>query len=137
MARYYLLFSAAGLTLVALSYGVAPADVLPLLMDLKVEGTELTHIFRAIMGLYLGMITLWITGAFRSDFSRAAVIAEIFFMLGLACGRLLSIIVDGVPSMLLVTHGVAEIALGLWGILVLRSLSTNSSAVSQPNPETE
>lgn len=137
MARFYLLFSAAGLTLVALSYGVAPAEVLPLLMDLKVEGTELTHIFRAIMGLYLGMITLWIIGAFRSDFSRAAVIAEIFFMLGLACGRLLSIIVDGVPSMLLVAYAVVEFAMGWWGILVLRSLSTNSSAVSQPNPETQ
>ena len=54
MARFYLLFSAAGLTLVALSYGVAPADVLPRLMDVNVEGTDLTHIFRAVMGLYLG-----------------------------------------------------------------------------------
>jgi hypothetical protein len=62
MARFYLIFSAAGLLLVALSYGVAPAIVLPKVLDLTFEGADQTHIFRAIMGLYLGMITLWIVG---------------------------------------------------------------------------
>ena len=119
MARSYLLFSAVGLTLVALTYGVAPADVLPKLMDLKIEGTDLTHILRAVMGLYLGMIVLWLMGAFRLDVTRAAVISEIFFMLGLASGRLLSITVDGVPSIPLIIYTIVEIALGLWGIWVL------------------
>jgi hypothetical protein len=123
VARFYLIFSAAGLLLVALSYGVAPAAVLPKVLDLTVEGTDQTHIFRAIMGLYLGMIALWIVGAFRPDFTRAAVIAEIFFMLGLACGRVLSIIVDGVPSALLVAYAIVEIAFGLWGLLILKKLS--------------
>ncbi len=120
MTRFYLLFSAAGLLLVALSYGVAPAVVLPTILDLTVVGTDQTHIFRAIMGLYLGMIALWIVGAFDSDFSRAAVIAEIFFMLGLACGRALSIFVDGVPSTLLVAYTVVEVALGVGGIVILK-----------------
>jgi hypothetical protein len=118
MARFYLLFSAAGLTLVALSYGVAPGDVLPRLMDVKIEGTDLTHILRAVMGLYLGMIVLWLIGAFRLDFTRAAVISEIFFMLGLAGGRLLSISVDGVPSIPLIFYMVVEIVLGISGIWV-------------------
>jgi hypothetical protein len=122
MTRFYLLFSAAGLLLVALSYGVAPGIVLPSILDLNVDGTDQTHIFRAIMGLYLGMITLWIFGALRSDFARAAVVAEIFFMLGLAGGRLLSIIVDGIPSVLLVAYTVVEITMGLWGIMVLRRI---------------
>ena len=126
MTRFYLLFSAAGLLFVALSYGVAPAVVLPTVLDLTVEGTDQIHIFRAIMGLYVGMIALWIVGAFRSDFSRAAVIAEIFFMLGLACGRALSIFVDGVPSTLLVAYTIVEVALGLCGILVLTKLSKTS-----------
>jgi hypothetical protein len=124
VARFYLIFSAAGLTAVALSYGVAPAAVLPKVLDLTVEGTDLTHIFRAIMGLYLGMITLWVLGAFWSKFTRAAVFAEIFFMLGLACGRVLSIILDGVPSTLLVAYTIAEIAFGLWGILILKNLTS-------------
>jgi hypothetical protein len=124
MARFYLIFSAAGLLLVALSYGVAPAIVLPKVLDLTVEGADQTHIFRAIMGLYLGMITLWIVGAFRPDFTRAAVIAEIFFMLGLACGRVLSIFIDGVPSTLLVAYAIVEVAFGLWGLRILKRLST-------------
>ena len=123
MTRFYLIFSAAGLSAVALSYGVAPAAVLPKVLDLTVEGTDLTHIFRAIMGLYLGMIALWVLGAFWSKVTRAAVIAEIAFMFGLALGRVLSIILDGVPSVLLVGYTIAEIVLGLWGILILKNLS--------------
>lgn len=135
MTRFYLLFSAAGLLLVALTYGVAPASVLPAIADVRVEGADQSHVFRAIMGLYLGMIALWIVGAFRSDFSRAAVIAEIFFMLGLACGRVLSIIVDGVPSMFFIASAVAELALGLWGIGVLKALSTEPPTAVLPNNE--
>jgi hypothetical protein len=123
VARFYLIFSAAGLFGVALSYGIAPAAVLPKVLDLNVEGTDLTHILRAIMGLYLGMIALWIVGACRPGFTRASVIAEIFFMLGLACGRVLSIIIDGVPSILLVAYAIVEVAFGLWGILILKKLS--------------
>ena len=128
MTRSYLLFSAIGLSAVALSYGIAPGYVLPKLMDLTVDGTDLTHIFRAIMGLYLGMIVLWLVGAFRSDFTRAAVISEIFFMFGLASGRLLSIAVDGMPSIPLILYAVVEIALGIWGVVVLRQHSDKGDA---------
>jgi hypothetical protein len=122
--RFYLLFSAAGLIAVALSYGVAPAAVLPKVLDLSIEGTDLTHILRAVMGLYLGMIVLWVLGAFQPTLTRAAVIAEVFFMLGLAFGRVVSIIVDGVPSLLLIGYTVVEIMMGLWGILVLKKHSS-------------
>lgn len=124
MARFYLLFSAAGLCVIALSYGVAPVEILPKLLDITVDGTDLTHIFRAIMGLYMGMIVLWVLGAFQANLTRAAVIAEIVFMIGLFLGRVLSIIVDGVPSILLVLYAILEITMGLWGVLVLKKLST-------------
>ncbi len=120
MARLYLLVSAAGLTVVALSYGVAPATVLPQLFDITVEGTDLTHVLRAIMGLYLGMIVLWVLGAFRPSLTRAAVIAEIAFMCGLAVGRVLSIVVDGMPSIALLGYTGVEIAMAAWGMLVLK-----------------
>jgi len=106
-----------------LSYGLAPAVVLPKVFDLIVEGTDQSHILRAYMGLYLGMIVLWVMGAFRANFTRAAVISEIAFMFGLAGGRVLSFIVDGLPSVLLIVYTVAEIGLGSWGILILRNLS--------------
>jgi len=122
MTRFYLLFSAAGLFLIALSYGVAPAAILPRALDVTVEGTDLTHIFRAIMGLYLGMIVLWVLGAFRANLTRAAVIAEVTFMMGLALGRVVSIVIDGVPSVLLVVYAVLEISMGLWGVLILKEI---------------
>ena len=120
MARLYLLVSAAGLTAVALGYGVAPATVLPKLLDITVEGIDLTHVFRAIMGLYLGMIVLWVLGAFQPSLTRPAVIAEIAFMSGLAVGRVLSIVVDGMPSIALVGYTGVEIAMAAWGMLVLK-----------------
>ncbi len=122
VTRFYLLFSAAALVAVALSYGVVPEALLPKVLELTVEGTDLTHVFRAVMGLYLGMIVLWFLGAFRANLTRAAVIAEIAFMFGLAFGRVLSIIVDGVPSALLIFYAVLEVAMGLWGVLVLKKL---------------
>jgi hypothetical protein len=128
MTRFYLLFSAAGLFLIALSYGVAPAVVLPKVLDVTVEGTDLTHIFRAVMGLYLAMIVLWVLGAVRPNLTRAAVIAEIVFMFGLAFGRVLSILVDGVPSILLVGYTAVEIGLGCWGILILKKLPETEHA---------
>ena len=128
MARFYLLFSAAGLFVIALSYGIDPKAVLPKALDITVDGTDLTHIFRAIMGLYLGMIVLWVLGAFRESLTRTAVIAEVVFMFGLAFGRVLSIIVDGVPSALLVVYTVLEVAMGLWGVLVLKRLTAESPA---------
>ncbi len=106
--------------MVALSYGVAPATVLPQLFDITVEGTDLTHVLRAIMGLYLGMIVLWVLGAFRPSLTRAAVIAEIAFMCGLAVGRVLSIVVDGMPSIALLGYTGVEIAMAAWGMLVLK-----------------
>ncbi len=123
MVRFYLIFSAAALFVVALSYGVAPAAVLPLALDVTVEGTDLPHIFRAIMGLYFGMIALWVLGAFQSNLTRTALIAEVVFMIGLVFGRVISIVVDGVPSILLVVYAILEILMGLWGLLILKGLS--------------
>jgi hypothetical protein len=120
MTRFYLLFSAAGLFVIALGYGVAPAAVLPRVLDIAVEGTDLTHIFRAIMGLYLGMIVLWVLGALWANLTRAAVIAEVTFMFGLALGRVVSIVIDGIPSALLVVYTVLEISMGIWGVLILK-----------------
>ena len=94
------------------------------MFDLAVEGTDQSHILRAYMGLYLGMIVLWVLGAVREKLARAAVISEIAFMFGLAAGRILSIIFDGLPSVLLIVYTGAEIALGSWGILILRRLSS-------------
>ena len=74
MMKLFLLVGAAVLVPVALSYGVDPAVVLPKFMNITVEGTDQTHIFRALMSLYLGMSTFCVIAAFTPSWRHVAVI---------------------------------------------------------------
>ena len=118
--KAYLLISAVALTPVALSYGVVPELSLGWLFGISVEVPNGAHIFRGIMGLYLGMAALWILGAMNERYERAAILSEIFFMSGLALGRLLSVLVDGQPHWLLVGYILVEVVLAVAGIALLR-----------------
>lgn len=122
MVRIFLLICAIGLVPIALGYGLAPTASLEMLFDFTVEGTNHTHIFRAVMGLYFGMIVIWALGAFRRTLTRPALISCAVFMLGLAFGRVLSFLVDGQPHWLLVIYALLEIFFGLVAILILRRL---------------
>jgi len=104
---------------VALSYGVDPAATLPKFMNITVEGTDQTHIFRALMGLYLGMVTFCIIAAFTPEWRHVAVIWAVFFAYSLAIGRILSLIVDGMPSPILLFYMAVELIGGTLGLLVL------------------
>jgi hypothetical protein len=44
----------------------------------------------------------------------------VVFMLGLAAGRLLSLVVDGVPHWLLLAYLALELGIGLVGLLLLK-----------------
>ena len=118
--KAYLWVSAIGLLPVALSYGVAPEFSLNWLFGIAVEVPNEAHVFRAIMGLYLAMVALWILGATKQRFERPAIIAEVFFMSGLALGRLLSVLVDGWPHWLLVGYIGVEAILAIAGIVLLK-----------------
>ena len=98
MMKLFLLVAGVFLLPVALSYGVDPAATLPKFMTFTVEGTDQTHIFRALMGLYLGMVTFCIIAAFTPAWRRVAVIWAVFFAYSLAIGQILSLIVDGMPN---------------------------------------
>ena len=119
MMKLYLLTAAAILVPVALSYGIDPAVVLPKIMTITVEGTDQTHIFRALMCLYLGMSTFCTIAAFKPAWRHVAVIWAVFFALSLAIGRILSLVVDGAPSRILDVYLAVELAGGLWGLAVL------------------
>jgi hypothetical protein len=75
---------------------------------------------RAIMGLYLAMVVVWIWGALDQQLTTPALVSCAVFMLGLAAGRILSFIVDGMPHWLLVVYAVLEILLGLVAIAIYR-----------------
>ena len=84
MMKLFLLVAGVFLFPVALSYGVDPAATLPKFMNITVEGTDQTHIFRALMGLYLGMVTFCIIAAFTPEWRHVAVIWAVFFAYSLA-----------------------------------------------------
>jgi hypothetical protein len=74
---------------------------------------------RAIMGHYLGMTTFCIIAAFTPAWRHVAVIWAVFFMYSIALGRILSLIVDGVPiRLLLLLYLAVELLGGTLGLLV-------------------
>ena len=75
------------------------------------------------MGLHLALIVLWVVGAWRrGEPMRTALISEIVFMSGLAAGRLLSLFLDGWPSLILITYAITKLLLAGWGIHCLMSI---------------
>lgn len=119
LMRLYLLLIVFLIVPIALNYGLAPAKSLPEVLDIAVSGTDQTHVFRALMCLYLGAAVFWAIAAFTPSWQRTAVIWGIFFAFSLAIGRLLSLAVDGRPSLLLLVYLALEIGGGLLGLGIL------------------
>lgn len=71
------------------------------------------------MGLYFGMIAFWIIGIFRPRQWHTATMSNVFFMIGLAFGRTISLVLDGIPSIYFSTGLILELTLALWGIINL------------------
>ena len=128
--RIFLIFCAVGLVPIALGYGAKPSATLDALFGIKVDTTNLTHIMRAVMGLYIGMVVFWLWGAFRRSMEGPALAACAVFMLGLAAGRILSFIMDGLPHWLLIVYAALEIVLGLIAIILYRGNLSEGTPVS-------
>jgi hypothetical protein len=105
---------------IALAYGLYPVLILPKLFDFRIETVNLASIFKAIMGLYMGMSALWITGIVKPQFWVTATMTNIAFMGGLAFGRIISIVTDGIPGIYFLVGFVAEFSLALWALRNLR-----------------
>jgi hypothetical protein len=125
MTRAFLIFCAVGLVPIALSYGVVPGVSLEYLFGIAVESTNETHIFRAVMGIYLAMVVIWLAGAFNTSLTQKALFSCAVFMLGLAAGRVLSLILDGMPHWLLLVYLGLELVLGVIAVYLLRRHRSN------------
>lgn len=123
--RFLLAFAAVGLTPIALGYGSDPSTLLNYLYGFEVKGVNEPHIFRAVMGLYLGQIIFWSIGYAKEEMCRPALYMLATFMLGLAAGRVLSLIVDGMPNWLLMLYLFLEISMGVLALIALRYNSKN------------
>ena len=123
----FLLLAAVGLTPIALSYGFAPAASMSYLFDIDASSVNTSHIFRAVMGLYLAFVIFWLLAANRESLRVPALWSVAVFMLGLAAGRAISVVVDGVPSPLLLVYLLLEIGFGAVALMLVRGLGRSSS----------
>ena len=102
---------------VAFFYGINPAN----LIDVDVNTIDEHNLFKAIMGLYLGFSILWGIGVFKQEYFKPALISNVIFMLGLGFGRVVSILIDGMPSTGYFLGTLGELFLGFYGIWVLKN----------------
>lgn len=122
--RLFLLAMGLGLVPVALSYGLMPETSLPLLYGIEDPDRPTQHVFRAVMGLYLGMICFWLAGVMRADLRIPALWTVFVFVSGIGLGRALSLGLDGWPGPILVFYLVAEFVLaGTSLVLITRAPS--------------
>lgn len=106
---------------ISLVYGFDPSYQ----FDIQLQSIDEQSFFKATMGIYLGFSVLWVFGIFKNDYLKIAILSNIVFMLGISLGRLLSVLIDGVPSSSYLFGGFGEFFIGCYGIWVLNNKNTN------------
>jgi hypothetical protein len=112
----HLKISAIAILFIGTVYGFFPNKFFPGRFDFSVATIDLKNIFRATMGLYIGMVVIWIAGIINPKIWAAATLTNIAFMGGLAAGRLVSLLVDGMPTIYFIYGLAGELLLAVWGI---------------------
>lgn len=102
----------------AIIYG--SPSILPEHLDIQVNTVDLSNMLKAIMFLYLGISLVWIMGIWKTEYWKIATKLNILFMLSLAIGRALSMLMDGFPTGGYVFGIIAEFALGFYSIYQLK-----------------
>lgn len=123
-SKTFLLATAMALFPVSFTYGFLPEGTMNLLfgIDSTVVDVNLKNMLRALMGLYLAMVALWMIGAFRVKYRKVALLTLVFFMFGVAAGRAFSFLLDGIPDWPFVFFFFAEIVMGSVGLRLLNRL---------------
>ena len=106
----------------AIIYG--SPSMLPEHLDIQVSTVDLSNMLKAIMCLYLGVSVVWILGIWKTEYWKRATELNILFMLTLAIGRALSIVIDGLPSGGYIFGIIAEFVLVLFSLYQLKKYST-------------
>lgn len=96
---------------VALFSGVNPPWFARIFLGIAQLDINVTHILRAVMGLYLAMSCFWLYAAFHAQYQSVAVLTVAIFAGGVFLGRILSLALDGPPAPLLIFYIVVELAL--------------------------
>ena len=100
-------------------------SILPEYLNIKVNTVDFSNMLKAIMCLYLGISFVWILGIWKTEYWKIANQLNILFMLSLAIGRLLSMIMDGFPTSGYIFGIIAEFVLGLYSIFQFKKYNRN------------
>lgn len=117
--KIHLVISAFVVISVSFVYGGNPSVFLPYVFGFEVASIDLKNILRAIMGLYIAFGCYWLYGLLKTAYWRGAVISNILFMGGLAFGRIVSTLIDGISPQFIVGL-ILELTFMLWGFYLLK-----------------
>ena len=92
-------------------------------LNIQVNTIDLSNMLKAVMCLYIGVSIVWILGIWKKEYWKRATELNILFMLTLAIGRALSMVMDGVPTGGYVFGIIAEFILGIYSIFQLKKYS--------------
>jgi len=109
----------------AIIYG--SSSIMQEFLDIQVNTIDLSNMLKAIMCLYLGISFIWILGIWKRGYWKIATELNILFMLTLATGRIISLVVDGLPSGGYIFGLLAEMSLGLFSIYQLKKHTSKSN----------
>ena len=112
LKKVLLVLSFVTICIIALLYGISPQwffdTFLVTSQDLSIDQS---HILRAVMMLYIALGLFWLYCAFSDRYRDAGIIVLTVFCGGLVAGRVLSVIVDGIPSPILILYIFMELSL--------------------------
>ena len=106
---------------VAIEYGFKP----DFQFELYPKTTDEHSFFKAIMGLYIGFSAVWFMAIVKPNFLKIAIVTNVIFMLGLGFGRIMSILIDGLPTSGYVYGTIGELVLGFYGVFILKRNKLN------------
>ena len=92
-------------------------------LNIQVDTIDLSNMLKSVMCLYIGVSIVWILGIWKKEYWKRATELNILFMLTLAIGRALSMVMDGVPTGGYVFGIIAEFILGIYSIFQLKKYS--------------
>jgi len=112
LKKVLLVLSFATVCIIALLYGISPQWFFDtFLVTSQKPSIDQSHILRAVMMLYVALGMFWLYCAFSDRYRDAGIIVIAVFCGGLVAGRILSVIVDGIPSPILILYTFMELSL--------------------------
>lgn len=111
LKKGFLILAFAMVAVIALLYGIDPPWFAKTFLGASDLSVDVSHILRAVMGLYLALGTFWLFCALTDRHKNIAILTTIVFAGGLVIGRLLSFALDGLPSPLLIVYAGLELAI--------------------------